>query len=112
MHMGRSQIKTCAEFDIAPRLITTGAGRHVLKRLCDEVGIELGDPHDCLLSHSARRGAKLLVRTPGYATVARALDTSKEIVREHYSYTGAGELTDQVPGAFEEADRRSGFNSK
>ena len=101
----RSQIEACTEFDIAPPSITTDAGRHVLKRLCDQAGIELGDDSDYLMPHGARRGAgEVLVRTSGHAAAARALDNSEEVVREHYSHIKAGELADQMTNAFEEAE--------
>jgi len=59
----RSQIEACTEFDVAPPSMTTGAGRHVLRRLCDQAGIKLGDDHDYLMPHGARRGAgEVLVR--------------------------------------------------
>jgi integrase len=104
----RSQIEACTEFDITPPSMTTGAGRHVLKRLCDRAGIELDDEHDYLMPHGARRGAgEVLVRTSGHAAAARALDNSEEVVREHYSHIEAGELADQMTSAFEEADREA-----
>jgi integrase len=112
MHADRSQIEACVEFDIAPPSMTTDAGRHVLKRLCDEAGIELGDDHDYLMPHGARRGAgEVLVRTSGHAAAARALDNSEEVVREHYSHIEAGELADQMTSAFEEADQETGSGS-
>ena len=109
----RSQIEACTEFDITPPSMTTGAGRHVLRRLCDQAGIELGDDHDYLMPHGARRGAgEVLVRTSGHAAAARALDNSEEVVREHYSHIEAGELADQMTSAFEEADRETGSSSR
>jgi integrase len=103
-----SQIEICTEFDIAPPSMTTDAGRHVLKRLCEGAGIELGDEHNYLMPHGARRGAgEVLVRTSGHAAAARALDNSEEVVREHYSHIEAGELADQMTSAFEEADQQS-----
>ncbi|WP_192928055.1 tyrosine-type recombinase/integrase [Halococcus salsus] len=107
MHTDRSQIEICTEFDITPPSMTTGAGRHVLQRLCDQAGIELSDDHDYLMPHGARRGAgEVLVRTSGHAAAARALDNSEEVVREHYSHIEAGELADQMTNAFEEADQQ------
>ena len=105
----RSLIEVCTEFDVAPPSMTTDAGRHVLKRLCEEAGIELGDNHDYLMPHGARRGAgEVLVRTSGHAAAARALDNSEEVVREHYSHIEAGDLADQMTNAFEEADQQGG----
>ncbi|MGN8216386.1 tyrosine-type recombinase/integrase [Halococcus salifodinae] len=109
----RSQIEVCIEFDVTPPSMTTGAGRHVLKGLCDEAGIELGDVHDYLMPHGARRGAgEVLVRTSGHAAAARALDNSEEVVREHYSHIEAGELADQMTNAFQEADQSGGSGNK
>jgi hypothetical protein len=103
-----SQIEICTEFDLAPPSMTTDAGRHVLQRLCEGAGIELGDEHNYLMPHGARRGAgEVLVRTSGHAAAARALDNSEEVVREHYSHIEAGELADQMTSAFEEADQQS-----
>ncbi|WP_273837425.1 hypothetical protein [Halococcus sp. PRR34] len=93
--------------------MTTDAERHVLKQLCDQADIELGDGHDYLMPHGARRGAgEVLVRTSEHATAARALDNSEEVVRGHYSHIEAGELADQMTGAFEEADQQSESSSK
>jgi len=104
----RSQVEICTEFDIKPPSMTTGAGRHVLKRLCERAGIELDDEHNYLMPHGARRGTgEVLVRTSGHAAAARALDNSEEVVREHYSHIEAGELADQMTSAFEEADQNA-----
>ena len=106
IRMDHSQIEICTEFDVTPPSMTTGAGRHVLKRLCERAGIELDDEHDYLMPHGARRGAgEVLVRTSGHAAAARALDNSEEVVREHYSHIEAGELASQMTSAFEEADQ-------
>ena len=105
MRTDRSLIELCVEYDIEPPSITTDAGRLVLKRLCEEAGIELDDDEEYLMPHGARRGAgEVLVRTSGHAAAARALDNSEEVVREHYSHIEAGELADQMTSAFEEAD--------
>jgi len=102
----RSLIEVCTEFDIMPPSMTTDAGRHVLKRLCDQAGFELDEDHNYLMPHGARRGAgEVLVRTSGHAAAARALDNSEEVVREHYSHIEAGDLADQMTSAFEEADQ-------
>ena len=112
MHTDRSQIEICIELDVTPPSMTTGAGRHVLKQLCDRAGIELGDDHDYLMPHGARRGAgEVLVRTSGHAAAARALDNSEEVVREHYSHIEAGELADQMTSAFQETDQRTESDS-
>jgi integrase len=101
-----SQIEICTEFNVTPPSMTTDAGRHVLKHLCERAGIELDDEHDYLMPHGARRGAgEVLVRTSGHAAAARALDNSEEVVREHYSHIEAGELASQMTSAFEEADQ-------
>ncbi|RJT07190.1 integrase [Halococcus sp. IIIV-5B] len=101
----QSLIEVCVEIDVAPPSITTDAGRHILKQLCEQAGIELDDDDEYLMPHGARRGAgEVLVRTSGHAAAARALDNSEEVVREHYSHIEAGELADQMTDAFEEAD--------
>ena len=103
----QSLIEVCVEVDVAPPSITTDAGRHVLKRLCELAGIELDDDDEYLMPHGARRGAgEVLVRTSGHAAAARALDNSEEVVREHYSHIEAGDLADQMTSAFEEADSK------
>ena len=107
----RSQIEICTEFDIKPPSMTTDAGRHVLKQLCEQASVELNDEHDYLMPHGARRGAgEVLVRTSGHAAAARVLDNSEEVVREHYSHIEAGELANQMTSAFEEADQQDGFS--
>ena len=109
MRADRSLIEVCVEYDIAPPSITTDAGRHVLKRLCEKAGIELNDEEEYLMSHGARRDAgEILVRTSGHAAAARALDNSEEVVREHYSHIEAGKLADQMTSAFEEVDQQVG----
>ena len=111
MRTDRSLIEVCVEYDIEPPSITTDAGRHVLKRLCEEAGIELDDDEEYLMPHGARRGAgEVLVRTSGHAAAARALDNSEEVVREHYSHIEAGDLADQMTNAFEEADQQNNPN--
>jgi hypothetical protein len=113
MRADRSLIEVCLEFDVEPPSITTDAGRHVLKRLCEETGIELGGNEKYLMPHGARRGAgEVLVRTSGHAAAARALDNSEEVVREHYSHIEAGELADQMTNAFEEADQQGRTGSE
>jgi hypothetical protein len=110
MRTDRSLIELCVEYDIEPSSITTDAGRHVLKRLCEKTGIELDEDDECLMPHGARRGAgEVLVRTSGHAAAARELDNSEEVVREHYSHIEAGELADQMISAFEEADQKCEF---
>jgi integrase len=49
MRADHSLIELCVEYDIEPPSITTDAGRHVLKRLCDEAGIELDDDEEYLM---------------------------------------------------------------
>ena len=109
---GQSLIESCVQVDVAPPSITTDAGRHVLKRLCEQAGIELNDDDEYLMPHGARRGAgEVLVRTSGHAAAARALDNSEEVVREHYSHIEAGDLAEQMTDAFEEADSQQSSKS-
>ena len=104
----QSLIEVCVEVDVAPPSITTDAGRHVLKRLCEQAGIELDDGDEYLMPHGARCGAgEVLVRTSGHAAASRALDNSEEVVREHYSHIEAGDLAEQMTDAFEEADQNT-----
>ena len=111
MRTDRSRIELYIEYDIEPLSTTTDAGRHVLKRLCEEVGIELDDGEEYLMPHGARRGAgEVLVRISGHAA-ARGHDNSEEVVREHYSHIEAGELVDQMTSAFEEADSQQSFET-
>ena len=113
LYADRSQIELCREFDITPPSMTTDAGRHVLKRLCDQGGVVLDNDHDYLMPHGARRGTgEVLVRTSGHAGAARALDNSEEVVREHYSHIEAGELADQMTSAFQEADQQGGSSDE
>ena len=113
MRADRSLIELCVEYDIEPPSITTDAGRHVLKRLCEKADIELDDDEEYLMPHGARRGAgEVLVRTSGHAAATRVLDNSEEVVREHYSHIEAGELADQMTSAFEEADQRGGTSDE
>jgi len=113
MRADRSLIELCVEYDIEPPSITTDAGRHVLKRLCEKADIELDDDEEYLMPHGARRGAgEVLVRTSGHAAAARVLDNSEEVVREHYSHIEAGELADQMTSAFKEADQRGGTSDE
>jgi hypothetical protein len=56
MRTDHSLIELCVEHDIEPPSITTDAGRHVLKRLCEEASIELDDDEEYLMPHGARRG--------------------------------------------------------
>ena len=113
MRADRSSIEVCVEYDIAPPSITTDARRHVPKRLCEKAGIELDDDEEYLMLHGARHGAgEVLVRTSGHTAAARALDNSKEVVREHYSYIDAGELADQMTSAFQEVDQQGGGSSE
>ena len=113
VHADRSQIEVCIACNITPPSMTTGAARYVLEQLCEAAGVELGDEHDYLMPHGARRGAgEVLVRTSGHAAAARVLDNSEEVVRAHYSHIEAGELADQMTSAFEEADQRAGSGSE
>lgn len=104
-HPDRSLIELCVEYDVEPQSITTDAARNILRRLCEDAGIDPGDGTDYLKPHGARRGAgEAMVRAFGYAAAARALDNSEAIVREHYSHIEAGELAEQLSTAFEATD--------
>jgi hypothetical protein len=78
-----------------------------MKRLCDDAGIELDDCHGYLAPHGGRRGmGEVLVRQFGYATAARYLDNSEQMVRERYSHIEAGEQADMATEALAVSDQR------
>jgi integrase len=89
----------CREYTLGPPpSITTHAARSRMKRLCEDAGIELDDQHGYLAPHGGRRGmGEVLVREFGYATAARYLDNSEQMVRERYSHIEAGEQADGRP---------------
>jgi hypothetical protein len=49
---------------------------------------------------------EVLVREFGYATAARYLDNSEQMVRERYSHIEAGEQADIATEALAESDQR------
>jgi integrase len=90
-----------------PSSITTHAARSRMKRLCENANIELDDRHGYLAPHGGRRGmGEILVREFGYATAARYLDNSEQMVRERYSHIEAGEQADMATAALAESDQR------
>jgi integrase len=102
-----SDVLVCREFDIRPPSLTPNSARRIMKRLCEEVGIELDDQHGYLAPHGGRRGmGEVLVRTYGYTAAARYLDNSEEMVREAYSHIDAGEQADVATAALAESDQR------
>lgn len=98
----------CREYTLGPPVsITTHAARSRMKRLCEDAGIELDDRHGYLAPHGGRRGmGEVLVRQFGYATAARYLDNSEQMVRERYSHIEAGEQADMATAALAESDQR------
>jgi integrase len=98
----------CREYALGPPpSITTHAARSRMKRLCEEAGIELDDRHGYLAPHGGRRGmGEVLVREFGYATAARYLDNSEQMVRERYSHIEAGEQADMATEALAASDQR------
>jgi integrase len=98
----------CRAYDLGPPpSITTHAARSRMKRLCEVAGIELDDRHGYLAPHGGRRGmGEVLVRQFGYATAARYLDNSEQMVRERYSHIEAGEQADMATEALAESDQR------
>jgi integrase len=98
----------CRAYDLGPPpSITTHAARSRMKRLCEDAGIELDDRHGYLAPHGGRRGmGEVLVRQFGYATAARYLDNSEQMVRKRYSHIEAGEQADMATEALAESDQR------
>jgi integrase len=95
-----------------PPSITTHAARSRMKRLCADAGIELDDRHGYLAPHGGRRGmGEVLVREFGYATAARYLDNSEQMVRERYSHIEAGEQADMATEALAASDQRVHTNT-
>lgn len=94
------------EHDVTPPSITTDGARSVLRRRCQEAGIELDGDADYLRPHGARRGlGEVMVRQRGFAAAARMLDDSERMVRERYSHIEAGELAKEATDAIESEDR-------
>lgn len=90
----------CREYDVVPPSITTDGARAILRRRCEEAGIDLADETDYLQPHGARRGiGEVMVRQKGFAAAARMLDDSERMVRERYSHIEAGELAEEATEA-------------
>ncbi|WP_248910339.1 tyrosine-type recombinase/integrase [Halocatena marina] len=98
----------CREYGLGPPpSITPHAARSRMKRLCEEAEIVLDDRHGYLAPHGGRRGmGEVLVREFGYATAARYLDNSEQMVRERYSHIEAGEQADMATAALAASDQR------
>lgn len=98
----------CRAYDLGPPpSITPHAARSRMKRLCEDAGIVLDDQHGYLAPHGGRRGmGEVLVREFGYATAARYLDNSEQMVRERYSHIEAGKQADMATTALAASDQR------
>lgn len=98
----------CWVYDLGPPpSITPHAARSRMKRLCEDTEIALDDQHGYLAPHGGRRGmGEVLVRVFGYATAARYLDNSEQMVRERYSHIEAGEQADMATAALAASDQR------
>ncbi|WP_436930795.1 tyrosine-type recombinase/integrase [Halosimplex halobium] len=98
------------ELESPPSLKPNGA-RRLLKRLCDEAGIDVDDPrHDYLAPHGGRRGmGEVMVREFGYAAAARYLDNSEEQVRQAYQHIEAAERADMATEALSRTDQRVNY---
>ncbi|PSQ25551.1 site-specific recombinase [Halobacteriales archaeon QS_9_68_17] len=95
-----------ADLDPPPALKPNGA-RRVMKRLCEDAGIELDDRHGYLAPHGGRRGmGEVFVRRFGYAAAARYLDNSEEQVRDAYQHIEAAEQADMATEALSNTDGR------
>lgn len=94
----RLLIDICVEYDGRPPSTPTNAGRHILKRLCEETGIELNEkrrvPDASWCPTRCWRGSH--ARTSGHTATARVLNNSEGTVREYYSYIEASKLADQM----------------
>lgn len=103
-----SDLFICRTRDLTPPSLSSNAARRVMRRLCSDADIEIGDgPHDYLAPHGGRRGmGEVLVRQFGYAAAARYLDNSEEMVRKRYSHIEAGKQANQATRALAESDSR------
>ena len=95
------------DLDPPPALKPNGA-RRVMKRLCEDGGIQLDDDrHGYLVPHGGRRGmGEVFVRQFGYAAAARYLDNSEEQVRDAYQHIEAAEQADMATEALSNTDGR------
>lgn len=93
------------EYELTPPSINTDGARRIMRRLCDDAGIELDDRHGYLAPHGGRRGAgEVMVRQRGFTAAARLLDNSEEVVRQSYSHIEAKEMAKDAGDAFTEHD--------
>lgn len=87
--------------------LTTDGCRRLLKQLSNDADIEVG-VNDHLVLHGARRGiAELIIREYDFATAARYLDNSEEILRKNYSHIEAEKLNKIVEKAIEKEQKDS-----
>ncbi|NHN49445.1 site-specific integrase [Halostella sp. JP-L12] len=106
---GTSDLLVAAEHDLSPPpALKPNGARRVMKRLCDDAGIDLdGDRHGYLAPHGGRRGmGEVFVREFGYAAAARYLDNSEEQVRDAYQHIEAAEQADMAAQALARTDGR------
>ncbi len=90
---------------LSPPSINTDGARRIMKRLCEEAGIETDDKHGYLAPHGGRRGAgEVMVRQRGFTEASRLLDNTEEMVREAYSHIDAKEMARDAGDAFDEHD--------
>ena len=93
------------EHELTPPSINTDGARRVMRRLCEDAGIELEDRHGYLAPHGGRRGAgEVMVRQRGFTAAARLLDNSEAVVRQSYSHIEAKEMAEDAGAAFTEHD--------
>ncbi|MDS0477294.1 phage integrase SAM-like domain-containing protein [Natrinema sp. 1APR25-10V2] len=93
------------EYELTPPSINTDGARRIMRRLCEDAGIDLEDKHGYLAPHGGRRGAgEVMVRQRGFTAAARLLDNSEEVVRQSYSHIEAKEMAKDAGDAFAEHD--------
>ncbi|QFU84822.1 tyrosine-type recombinase/integrase [Natronorubrum aibiense] len=94
-------LELCRSHDIVPPSLSTNGGRSVLKRLCDEVDLEVDGEY--LKPHGARRGVgEAVYRERGPAAAQRALrHADPRTTSEMYAHIEASELAEEVGDVFE-----------
>lgn len=105
---GTPDLLVAADRDLSPPpALKPNGARRVMKRLCEDAGIELDDRHGYLAPHGGRRGmGEVFVRQFGYAAAARYLDNSEEQVRDAYQHIEAAEQADMATEALSNTDGR------
>lgn len=105
---GDPDLLVAADQDLGPPpALKPNGARRVMKRLCEDAGIELDDRHGYLAPHGGRRGmGEVFVRQFGHAAAARYLDNSEAQVRDAYQHIEAAEQADMATEALSNTDGR------